>query len=306
MRSAYPLLVDQNGWSVGNCRDPTSLLRSVGVDLSRPAHQTAHHAHHDIEIHVEDPPSSYSHEYPQPQATAHEEAAITQGGAEYRTFKKPGDTFRGSSFNRTVQRLQLSVRPEPDLRLDSRFVEGRPDGRPDGRADSRNQNANSSRSSAASTATPRNSPRTTSPRAAYAGRRLEGVHPGGPLGLEQQQQEPQQNHRDYARGSNGTGSCGVAAPAFTLPTMMRPSRPSQLSLCCSSPDYYYNEERLRQEPEPGLLNCCDTKISCCPCSPCCEPYCPVGHMNTVCMSLICTAIILFIVLSPLFHYLVPT
>nr|XP_053641304.1 uncharacterized protein LOC128694974 [Cherax quadricarinatus] len=302
MRSAYPLLVDHNGWSGGNCRDPTSLLRSLGVDLSRPAHPPTLHAHHDIEIHVEDPPSSFSHEYPQPLATTHQQRAATLAAvADHRTSKiKSSDISRASSINRTVQRLQLSIHPKTEIHSDTRRVEGRSDGR----TDTRGQNTSSSRSSGASTTTPRNSPRTTSPRSSYGGRRQEGIHPGVAVGLDQQ--ERQQNHREYPRGSNGTGSCGVAAPAFSLPTIMRPSRPSQLSLCCSSPEYYYNEERLRQEPEPGLLNCCDTKISCCPCSPCCEPYCPVGHMNTVCMSLICTAIILFIVLSPLFHYLVPT
>lgn len=286
MHSAYPLLVEQNGWSVGSCRNSTSILRSVGVDLSRPSHHQVPHAHHDIEIHVEDPPSSFSHEYPQPLANAHHGRVKGGYGSESRSKRKPpvSDVHRSGSINRAVQRLELSVSPDSDLRVDNRS----------------HYNTTSQSAAAASTVTPRGSPR-SSPRGPSYGRRLEGVHTGGGVVLQQGQQEA--NHRDYiSSGSNGTGRCALAASSFTLPIT---SRPSQLSLCCSSPDYYYNEERLRQEPEPGLLNCCDKKVSCCPCCPCLEPYCPVGHMNTVCMSMICSFIILFIILSPLLHYLVP-
>ncbi|XP_070000366.1 uncharacterized protein [Penaeus vannamei] len=286
MRSAYPLLVEQNGWSVGSCRNPTSILRSVGVDLSRPSQYQAPHAHHDIEIHVEDPPSSFSHEYPQPLANAHLGRAKGGVATEPRSKRKPvSDVHRTGSFNRAVQRLELSVSPDADLRVDPRP----------------HLNA-ASRSSAGGTATPRASPR-SSPRASSYGRRVEGANTCGG-GVVLQQDHLESNHRDYSSaGSNGTGRCTLSGPSFALPVM---SRPSQLSLCCSSPDYYYNEERLRQEPEPGLLNCCDKKVSCCPCCPCLEPYCPVGHMNTVCMSMICSFIILFIILSPLLHYLVPS
>ncbi|XP_064088115.1 uncharacterized protein LOC135202561 [Macrobrachium nipponense] len=311
MRSAYPLLVDQNGWSAGICRIPntsssstttTSLLRSVGVDITRPA-QLHHQAHHDIEIHVEDPPSTFSHEYPQPLPVAATHGTIERGkgagGADHRSKRKlpnsDGST-RANTFNRAVQRLELSIRPDGELCFDTRGPLP--------------LSATPSRGSGASAGTPRASPRSSSsPRAAY-NRQHESVHSGVAPAIDPSDGGvPQLNHNQAqrTRGSNGTGSCGgmgpAAPPSFTLPMM---SRPSQLSLCCSSPDYYYNEERLRQEPEPGLLKCCDTKISCCPCSPCCEPYCPVGHMNTVCMSMICSGIIMFIVLSPLLHYLVPT
>lgn len=70
-------------------------------------------------------------------------------------------------------------------------------------------------------------------------------------------------------------------------------------------DFYHSDERLRMEPEPGLCSCCDKKVSYCPCCPCCDKYCPEGNMNSVCTSLICSGIILFIVFSPIFHYLVP-
>lgn len=59
-------------------------------------------------------------------------------------------------------------------------------------------------------------------------------------------------------------------------------------------------EKFRQEPEPGLLQCCERKVSCCTCC------CPRGQMNTVAVSVICVCVIVFIVLSPLLHFMVPT
>lgn len=277
MSGGYPLLLDQNGWG-GSGRHATTLLRSVGVELSRPTQtrtqattytqaNTRTQAHHDIEVHVEAPHQSFFRlEYPQPLARTHRTPPVG-GAADTR------DTRFGSDVGAGVG---VGLRAAPRLQTGPRCPDTTP----------------------------------VSPRASPRPRRGTGTEAN-------QSQVPvvTENHR----GSNGTGRCAGAAgggagaglaagpgPVVAL-AQMGPTRPSQLSLCCSSPDYYYNsEERVRQEPEPGLLNCCDAKVSCCPCCPCCRPYCPAGHMNTVCMALICSGIIIFIILSPLFHYLIPT
>ena len=59
-------------------------------------------------------------------------------------------------------------------------------------------------------------------------------------------------------------------------------------------------QKFRQEPEPGLCACCERKVACCTC---CFPR---GQMNTVAVSVICVCVIVFIVLSPLLHFMVPT
>ncbi|KAK4291382.1 hypothetical protein Pmani_035785 [Petrolisthes manimaculis] len=263
----YPLLLNQNGWGGSGRHTSTTLLRSLGAELSRPTQATAHsytttrtQAHHDIEVHVEAPQQSFFRlEYPQPPARTHRTPPVG-GSADTRDTRFGSD---GGAGVKMVPRLQTVPRC-PDT-------------------------------------TP------VSPRASPRPRRG-----GGTEASQSQVPVVTENHR----GSNGTGRCaaggvgaGLAAGPGPMVALghMGPTRPSQLSLCCSSPDYYYNsEERVRQEPEPGLLNCCDAKVSCCPCCPCCRPYCPTGHMNTVCMALICSGIITFIVLSPLFHYLIPT
>ena len=283
MRSAYPLLVDQNGWGVAgsssnNRVDSTSLLRSVGVDLSRPVtHQSQPSlVHPDIEILVEDPPSIFSHEYPQPPSDLHYDSRL----------KRKPVGFQRAGINRSVQRLDLSnLRPELEAALLNEV------------RSASNPETTPLRLSGPSGSTPRGSPRSASPRS-----KLRHEFEGNDTVSESCLHASQMPRQSINSNSN-SGSYRGQAQSLSLSSVMRPS---QLSLCCSSPDYYYSTERLRQEPEPGLCACCDTKVSCCPCSPCCEAWCPVGHMNTVCTSLICCGIILFIVLSPLLHYLVPT
>ena len=121
--------------------------------------------------------------------------------------------------------------------------------------------------------------------------------------------ELQEEERGFPVGQEGVGRCrgpGGASPCLTLHPLTVGAAPSELSLCCSTPEGLQDDERVHQEPEPGLIGCCDAKVSCCPCCPCLAPYCPAGHMNTVFMALICSGIIIFIVLSPLLHYLIPT
>ncbi|CAL4140731.1 unnamed protein product [Meganyctiphanes norvegica] len=356
MRSAYPLLVDQNGWSVGSgardpySRDPSSRLRAVGVELSRGSNSLSHlhlddlrhntasyyrsdYDPHEIGFHVEDEPPSYLHEYPQPQSSAFHHpvrskaaAAALEAGEEYRSKRKlrefsPPQThypshnyysqdYRGSGggINRLVQGIELtSIRPELDsVRVDSRGHRERTVTPPRSSVTPPRSAVTPPRSTP-----PRGSPRSSSPR--YT-RRHEGIHTDETI-LTGPQHELRSNHRglgasglaDSHRGSRGGSAAGESLRVAQVNTGFRLSTlPSQFSLCCSTPDYFYNEERLRQEPEPGLCACCDVKVSVCPCLPCCKNVLPEGHMNSVCVSFICIGIILFIVFAPLLHYLIPS
>jgi hypothetical protein len=59
--------------------------------------------------------------------------------------------------------------------------------------------------------------------------------------------------------------------------------------------------REKQDPEPGICSdCCEQR-----CPRFCACCCPKGRSNTVAVSLMCVIIIFFIVLSPLFHFMVP-
>lgn len=266
MRSAYPLLLHQNGWGAGGCRDPSALLRSVGVDLSRGAAHAAHVGRLDNEYPLAT--FSLSQEYPQPVATH----APRQPRAACASPRQPHLVRVGSAGRRDAHVLSHAALTR----------------------------------SPSGGATPRGSPRTCSPRTAYGGRRQEGDARG--VGVEVALQEEE---RGFPAGQESVGRCrgpgGGMAPGLTLPTLVSGAAPSELSLCCSTPEELRGgDERVHQEPEPGLMGCCDAKVSCCPCCPCLGPYCPVGHMNTVCMALICSGIIIFIVLSPLLHYLIPT
>lgn len=265
MRGAYPLLLHQNGWGAGGCRDPSALLRSVGVDLSRGA---AHASRQDNEYPLAT--FSFSQEYPQPAAT-HTPRPSRAAAAPTASPRHQHLSRAGSAGRRDAHVLPHAA----------------------------------ATCSPAGGATPRGSPRTCSPRAVYGGRRQEGEVRGGGVEVALQEEE-----RGFPVGQESLGRCrgagGGGPPGLMLPTLVGGSAPSELSLCCSTPEALQDEDRVRQEPEPGLMGCCDAKVSCCPCFPCLGPYCPVGHMNTVCMALICSGIIIFIVLSPLLHYLIPT
>ena len=295
MQSGYPLIVDQNGWGVASLTgsdprrpDSTSLLRAIGNDLSRTAQLKAAIAAaasgstssspHEIIVR-ESPLPSYCYDYPQnpflenENITRHSSLRIKRKPQRPTTLNHHGSPVsnRIVSFNRgTVQQHLI----DPDLELFEH---------PTRRQQQHNFVGETSSS-------PMQRSDSSSPRVS----RKEQHHQTNtrvPLIDQEMVQMPdnlEHHHSSYS---------------------LTATHPKQFVLCCSPPgnnSYYYNQERerLRQEPEPGLCDCCDAKVSCC-CA-CCHTWCPTGHVNSVCTSLICFGIILFIVLSPLLHYLVPT
>ena len=66
-----------------------------------------------------------------------------------------------------------------------------------------------------------------------------------------------------------------------------------------------NEDGFVIDTEPGLCGCSDKKVSFCPCFPCLNGYCPRGYINSVGCCFVCICVILFVILSPLLHYLWP-
>ncbi|XP_076040930.1 uncharacterized protein LOC143025328 [Oratosquilla oratoria] len=360
MRSAYPLLVENNTWNLGNTtRSQTALLRSVGVDLSQhhpssghllssttnlPYRSSPHHhlgasSLHDIEVHLEDPPSVFRHVYPQPLVDDLTPRSSSQGlplsaasslsavhrtsnlalGSNHRSTPHHLPHHRSPSTSDITQHLTNTIHRLERGAFDGGVLEGnssRLEGRLEGLASPRLVSGGGpTRIDPTSPRSPRTSPRIVDHHQPAAAASLLAEA----LNLDPSSWEKNNGHHPLGQRSSGgsgnsagghsgtSGSNGVngsgSRPALALTSMMRPS---QLSLCCSTPEYYYNTERLRQEPEPGICACCDAKVSCCPCLPCCAACCPVGHMNSVCVSLLCCGIILFIVLSPLLHYLVPT
>lgn len=303
MHSAYPLLVEQTDWGRGAHSgagvSSAELLRSIGADLTRRSGQAfgtpSLTALRNVEIVVTEPPLRaplYAYEYPQPPgeplgaATRHPSLRVKREPRPT-TLNHASPLCNRAGVNRLPQRVDLNP-------FGVEGFETPPTHRcaPLGGVNS-----------------PRSSPhlgrqRTPPLRKEYAS--VARVPPP----IQEESAAALEAREDALRNWPQWGDrapTGVIGEPGTHSSYALASvrHPNQLVLCCSPPpDLYYSTERLRQEPEPGLCDCCEKKVSCC-CA-CCHTWFPTGNVNSVCTSLICCGIIMFIVLSPLLHYLVPS
>lgn len=326
MPGAYPLLVDQTDWGMGahsgaEANASALLLRRLGAELTRPNPFGGHSASaasttlRDVEIVLAEPPlpptAIFAHEYPQPLRQV-----VADGHIPHATLnsvkRKPRPTLLNHhpaspfvnrvGLNRSTQRLDINFhRDFGEIEIPATFHF------PQANVNRCSSINNSPRNNSPRNSSSRNSPLKTNHRTAVKNSHLrkEYENPLREASLRKEDtEEDSQNSLNWNKRSNAPQRNMEENGTHTSYALTSNRRPNQFVLCCSPPDYYYSTERLRQEPEPGLCECCEKKVSCC--CPCCHTWFPTGNVNSVCTSLVCIGIIMFIVLSPLLHYLVPT